>query len=113
MSKPNLIKRIVKVEQITTQPRWKVAIYDESLKVYSGQDIGGILTPLQFNAWYAKQDKDTQVIIVRVCDNNTKLIIENHVDKNTSDLLAEYEAILKEETANRCDEIIKISRTPE
>ena len=99
MSKPSIIKRIEKLETPTFLPRWKAAVYDESLKTYSGQDINGTLTPLQFKEWYAKQDKDTQVIIIRVVENKPKLVIENHVDKNTLDSLREYNAALEEAAA--------------
>ena len=81
MSKPNLVKRIEKLESPTFLPRWKACVFDESLKMYSGQDIGGTLTPAQFKAWYAKQDKDTQVIIVRVVENKPKLKLFNGIEK--------------------------------
>lgn len=95
MSKPNIIKRIEKLERPSTDPRWKVAIYDECFKTYSGPDFKGALTPEQFKKWYAAQNKDTQVIIVEILENNPKLIIENYASKNTEDLLKEYEQIIK------------------
>jgi hypothetical protein len=68
------------------------------------------LSEEQFDSWVKQQDKDTQVIIVEVCENipgastdkaNVTFKVENYVDKNTNDLL------------KGCEEIIKLSRTPE
>jgi hypothetical protein len=91
----SIIKRIEKIERPTLNPRWLATVFDEALQLYSGQDIGGSLTPEAFEKWCAKQDKDTQVIIVRVCENKPKIVIENHVSQNGNDLLQKYEEIVK------------------
>ena len=104
----SIVKRLRKIERHTFQPRWRVVIkdYDE---LYRGE-CGQGLSQQQFDAWIKEQDKDTQVIIVEVCENiagtsadkaNVTFKVENHVDKNTIDFLREYE------------ELIKISRTAE
>jgi hypothetical protein len=104
----SIVKRLRKIERTTFQPRWRVVIkdYDE---LYRGE-CGQGLSQQQFDAWVKEQDKDTQVIIVEVCENiagasadkaNVTFKVENHVDKNTMDFLRDYE------------EIIKISRTAE
>ena len=107
MSK-SIVKRLVKIESSSRQPRWKAAVYDESTNLYTGQDIGGSLTVEAFNEWYAKQDTDTQVIIIEVCENipttsgekeTVTFKVENNADKNTNDLLKEYE-----ESLNRANE---------
>lgn len=78
-------------------------------QIYIGQDIGGSLTVEAFNEWYAKQDTDTQVIIVEVCDNkqsdntagkNVLFKVENYADKNSEDLLKEYDEVLRKEERN-------------
>ena len=61
--------------------------------------------------WQAKQDKDTQIIIVEVIENKPQIEIRNYADKNTEDLLKEYDKIITEEVSKRAaDEIIKFSR---
>jgi hypothetical protein len=104
LSKPNLIKRIEKLERPSTDPRWKVAIYDESTGFYTGPDFTGSLTPEQFKKWVAAQDRNTQVIIVEILENKPKLIIENYAAKNTEDLLREYEELIRE-SVKTTDEI--------
>ena len=107
MSKPTIIKRIEKLERLSTDPRWKVAIYDERFKTYSGPDFKGSLTPEQFKKWYAAQGKDTQVIIVEILENKPKLIIENYASKNTEDLLKEYEQVIKKITDQTINQATK------
>jgi len=107
----SIVKRLVKIERSSRQPRWKAAVYDESTNLYTGQDIGGSLTVEAFNEWYAKQDTDTQVIIVEVCENkppdtaaekNVIFKVENCADKNSEDLLKEYDEVLRKEEMNDC-----------
>ena len=104
----SIIKRIRKIEQRTFQPKWRVVTKDYD-GLYRGE-CGDGLGQEQFDMWVSQQDKDTQVIIVEVCENiptasgekeSVTLKVENHVDKNITDFLKEYE------------ELIKISRTPE
>jgi hypothetical protein len=104
----SIIKRVRKLEQRTFQPRWRVVTKDYD-GLYCGE-CGQGLSEEQFDAWVKEQDKDTQVIIVEVCENipdasaekaNVTFKVENYVDKNTTDFLKGYE------------EIIKISRTAE
>jgi hypothetical protein len=63
----SIVKRLRKIERHTFQPRWRVVIkdYDE---LYRGE-CGQGLSQQQFDAWVKEQDKDTQVIIVEVCEN--------------------------------------------
>jgi hypothetical protein len=104
----SIIKRIRKIEQRTFQPRWRVVTKDTD-GLYRGE-CGDGLGQEQFDMWVSQQDRDTQVIIVEVCENipgastekaNVTFKVENYVDKNTTDLLRGYE------------ELIKISRFPE
>ena len=103
----SIIKRIRKIEQHTFQPRWRVVVKDYD-GLYGGE-CGHGLTQEQFDVWVKAQDKDTQVIIVEVCENfepeskaqEVTFKVENHLDKNVSDFLKGY------------DELIKISRTPQ
>jgi len=106
-----IVKRLVKIESSSHQPRWKAAVYDESTNLYTGQDIGGSLTVEAFNEWCAKQDTDTQVIIIEVCENkppdntaekNVIFKVENYADKNSEDLLKEYDEVLRKEERNDC-----------
>ena len=62
------------------------------------------LSEEQFDAWVKQQDKDTQVIIVEVCENiptasgekeSVTLKVENHVDKNTADFLKGYDELIQ------------------
>jgi hypothetical protein len=62
------------------------------------------LSEEQFDSWVKQQDKDTQVLIVEVCENmpsnsgdkaNVTFKVENHLDKNTTDFLRDYEEIIK------------------
>lgn len=104
----SIIKRLRKIEQRTFQPRWRVVTKDYD-GLYRGE-CGDGLGQEQFDKWVSQQDKDTQVIIVEVCENipgastekaNVTFKVENYVDKNTRDFL------------RGCDELIKISRSPE
>jgi hypothetical protein len=104
----SIIKRLRKIEQRTFQPRWRVVTKDYD-GLYRGE-CGDGLSEEQFDLWVKQQDKDTQVIIVEVCENipgastekaNVTFKVENYVDKNTTDFLRGYE------------ELIKISRTAE
>jgi hypothetical protein len=104
----SIIKRLRKIEQRTFQPRWRVVTKDYD-GLYRGE-CGDGLSEEQFDVWVKQQDKDTQVIIVEVCENipgastekaNVTFKVENYVDKNTTDFLRDYE------------ELIKISRTAE
>ena len=103
----SIIKRVRKLEQRTFQPRWRVVTKDYD-GLYRGE-CGDGLGQAQFDAWVKEQDKDTQVIIVEVCENlapadgkqEVTFKVENHVDKNTADFLKGY------------DEIIQFSRSAE
>jgi hypothetical protein len=77
--------------------------------LYRGECSDG-LAQEQFDAWVGQQDKDTQVIIVEVCENiptafgekeSVTLKVENHIDKNTADFLKGY------------DELVQFSRSAE
>jgi hypothetical protein len=63
----NLISRVRKIEQRTFQPRWRVVVKDYD-GLYSGE-CGEGLNQAQFDGWVKQQDKDTQVIVVEVCEN--------------------------------------------
>ena len=63
----SIIKRVRKLEQHTFQPRWRVVIKDYD-GLYRGE-CGQGLSHEQFDSWVKAQDKDTQVIIVEVCEN--------------------------------------------
>lgn len=98
----SLVKRIRKIESQTLQPRWRVAVKDTD-GLYRGE-CGQGLSEEQFSQWVKTQDKDTQVIIVEVSENlspalvkseNVAFKVENHVDKNLTDTLKEYESIVK------------------
>ncbi len=100
----NLISRVRKIEQGTFQPRWRVVVKDYD-GVYRGE-CGEGLVQEQFDAWVRQQDKDTQVIIVEVCENfpldskaekNVTLKVENHAGKNVEDQLKEYDEVLQKE----------------
>jgi len=102
----SIISRLRKIEQHTFQPRWRVVVKDFD-GLYRGECGEGLTEP-QFDAWVKIQDRDTQVIIVEVCENppvenkqEITLKVENHVDKNVSDFLKGY------------DELIQISRSAE
>lgn len=102
----SIIKRIRKIQTQTLQPRWRVVVKDSD-GLYRGECGEGFTEP-QFDAWVKIQDRDTQVIIVEVCENfsvenkqEITLKVENHVDKNVSDFLKGY------------DELIQISRSAE
>jgi hypothetical protein len=104
----SLVKRIRKIEKRTFQPRWRVVVKDYD-GLYRGE-CGEGLSQDKFDLWVMQQDKDTQVVIVEVCENipstsgdkaNVTFKVENYVDKNTSDFLRDYY------------ELIKISRSAE
>ncbi|MCW3994971.1 MAG: hypothetical protein NWE98_02330 [Candidatus Bathyarchaeota archaeon] len=98
----SIVKRICRIEQQTFQPRWRVVVKDDG--VYSGE-CGQDLSEVQFESWVRQQGRDTQVIIVEVCQDfqleaeprNLTFKVENHADKNTEDLLREYDLFEKEE----------------
>src|SRR5665647_753056 len=103
-----MIKRIRKIEQHTLEPRWRVVTKDYD-GLYRGE-CGDGLSQEHFDTWVKQQDKDTQVIIVEVCENiptasgekeSVTFKVENHLDKNTADFLKGY------------DELIQISRSTE
>ena len=98
----SIIKRIRKLEQRTFQPRWRVVTKDTD-GLYRGE-CGDDLGQEQFDSWVKQQDKDTQIIIVEICENtptasgekeNVTLKVENYCDENTSDLLQKYEEVLQ------------------
>jgi hypothetical protein len=96
----SIIKRVRKLEQRTFQPRWRVVMKDYD-GLYRGE-CGDGLGQEQFDAWVKQQDKDTQVIIVEVCENypadsqehNVTFKVENHVDKKTADFLKGYDELI-------------------
>jgi hypothetical protein len=102
----SIFKRVTKLEQHTFQPRWRVVVKDFDGS-YRGE-CGDGLSQMQFDVWVKQQDNDTQVIIVEFNENMpaapfekefVTLKVENHCDKNTSDLLKDYE-----ESLNRANE---------
>ena len=103
MSK-NLIKRIEKVEQVTTVPRWRAVVRDIDGKYRT--DDGQSLGKEAYEAWANKvcKNRDTQLIIVEVtCNlNNINLKIDSHVDKNGLDLLKDYDAVIREAACISC-----------
>jgi hypothetical protein len=54
-----------------------------------------------FEVWVSQQDRDTQVIIVEVCSDessekeNVTFKVENNVEKNVSGFLQNYEELIK------------------
>jgi hypothetical protein len=106
----NLISRVRKIEQRTFQPRWRVVVKDYD-GLYGGE-CGEGLSQVQFDAWVKQQEKDTQIIVVEVCVDKppahvataeqVTFKVENHADKNTMDLLNQYNEVLRkqEETNN-------------
>ncbi len=92
----SIIRRLRKIEQQTFLPRWRVVTLDYG--VYRGE-CGDGLSQQQFDAWVNQLVRDTQVIIVEVCENfasdskmeNVTLKIENYAEKNLMDILKEYE----------------------
>ena len=86
----NLISRVRKIERRTFQPRWRVVTKDYD-GLYRGE-CGDGLSQEQFDAWVKQQDKDTQVIVVEVCENkpplgkdggeSATLKVKNYADKN-------------------------------
>ena len=97
----SIIKRLRKIEQHTFQPRWRLVTKDYD-GLYRGE-CGDDLSQEQFETWVKEQDKDTQVIIVEVCENlapdskveSVTFKVENHADKNLEDMLKEYDAVVK------------------
>jgi len=98
----SLVRRIRKIEKQTLQPRWRVVVKDYD-GLYCGE-CGQGLSQEQFDAWVKAQDKDTQVIIVEVCENISTISnekesvtfkVENHIDKNLQDTLHEYDEVLE------------------
>ena len=98
----SLVRRIRKIERLTVQPRWRVVVKDYD-GLYQGE-CGEGLSEAQFESWVKQQDKDTQVIIVEVCQNTSSdlsvektvtLKVENHADKNLQDTFKEYSEVLE------------------
>jgi hypothetical protein len=97
----SIIKRLRKIETRTFQPRWRVVTKDYD-GLYRGE-CGDGLSEEQFDAWVEEQDKNTQVIIVEVCENvapaegkqEVTFKVENHVDKNIADFLKGYDEIIQ------------------
>jgi sulfate adenylyltransferase subunit 1 (EFTu-like GTPase family) len=98
----SIIKKIRKIEQRTFQPKWRVVVKDFD-GLYRGE-CGEGLSQEQFDVWANREDKDTQVIIVEFNENmpaapfekeTLTLKVENHLDKNTTDFLRDYEEIIK------------------
>jgi hypothetical protein len=102
----NLIRRVRKIERRTFQPRWRVVTKDYD-GLYRGE-CGDGLSQEQFDVWVKQQDKDTQIIIVEVCENkpppgvdegeSVTLKVTNHADKNVEDLLKEVNRLQEEQT---------------
>ncbi len=100
MSSKTFIQRIKKIERPTTDPRWLVAIFDESKNSFSGSDLGEEpLTPEELKIWQEKQDKNTQILIIEVVENK-QINVKNYVDKSTSDLLKRYESLIRKSESN-------------
>ena len=104
----SLVRRIRKIEQQTFQPRWRLVIKDYD-GLYRGE-CGQGLSQEHFDAWVKAQDKDTQVIVVEVCENilsdsaakeNVTFKVENYADKNLQDTLKEYEEVV-EKVSDSC-----------
>ena len=98
----SLVRRIRKIETQTLQPRWRVVVKDYD-GLYCGE-CGQGLTQKRFDEWVKLQDKDTQVIIVEVCENmpappfekeTVTFKVENHIDKNVLDTLQEYDEVVE------------------
>jgi hypothetical protein len=104
MSK-NLIKRIEKLEQATTDPRWRTVVLDVDERYHT--DDGQVLTKEDYETWSRLlcKNKDTQLIIIEVASslNNVDLKIESFVDKNTADMLKEYAEVVRNIAENDSD----------
>ncbi len=70
-SHKSLVKRIKRIEQSSTDPVWRVAVYDAVHGVYSLDD-GRKLCSEEFSEWQRGIDQDTQVIIVELTCNAAK-----------------------------------------
>lgn len=114
MSK-SIVRRIKKIEKQTATPRWKVVVRDCTTDAFYRGDCGDGLTQEQFSKWANSQDLHTQIIVIELsCTLDAlKVVVENHADKNTEDLLREYHEIIaqqvNEEVNRRADAIIKFS----
>lgn len=91
----SIVKRIQKIESQTYQPRWRVVVKDTD-GLYRGE-CGQGLNEVQFGEWVKRQDKDTQVVIVEICEDfapegeNVTFKVENRAGMNTEDMLREYD----------------------
>ena len=100
----SIVKRLRKIERQTFQPRWRVVVKDYNGSY--GGECGSGLSQEQFDGWVKQQDKDTQVIIVEVCDpqpdvdkcESATFKVKNYADKNTEDLLKEIEELEEKQT---------------
>jgi hypothetical protein len=99
-----IVRRLEKIEQSTTIPRWRVVVRDIDGKYRT--DDGQALGKEAYEVWASKvcKDKDTQLIIVEVtCNlNNINLKIDSHVDKNTLDLLKDYDEAIRKSACISC-----------
>lgn len=99
-----IVRRLEKIEQPTTIPRWRTVVKDIDGKYRT--DDGQALGKEAYEVWANKvcKDKDTQLIIVEVtCNlNNINLKIDSHVDKNELDLLKDYEEVIRELACISC-----------
>lgn len=99
-----LVRRLEKIEQPTTIPRWRVVVSDIDGKYRTDDDQA--LGKEAYEFWASKvcKDKDTQLIIVEVtCNlNNINLKIDSHVDKNTLDLLRDYDEAIRQSVCISC-----------
>lgn len=99
-----IVRRLEKIEQPTTVPRWRTVVRDIDGKYRT--DDGQALGQEAYEVWASKvcKSKDTQLIIVEVtCNlNNINLKIDSHVDKNELDLLKEYDAVIRESACISC-----------
>lgn len=100
----SFVRRLVKIEQKSFDPRW-LAVTKESDGRYSGI-CGDKISQEQFDAWVKAQDRDTQIIIIEVCENkplincgygeSVTFKVDNYVDKNGLDQLRAYEKVVKQ-----------------
>jgi len=99
-----IVRRLEKIEQPTTIPRWRTVVRDIDGKYRTDDDQA--LGLEAYEVWASKvcKDRDTQLIIVEVsCNlNNVNLKIDSHVDKNTLDLLKDYDEVIREAACISC-----------
>jgi hypothetical protein len=101
----NLIYRVRKIERRTFKPRWRVVTKDYD-GLYRGE-CGDGLSQEQFDVWFKQQDKDTQIIIVEVCENKpppdgvegkpVTVEVKNYAAMNVEDLLREIDRLEEEQ----------------